>query len=238
VSMPETPSNPYRPPQSFDDLALANRLSPDGGRPGGLSAVCAIAIVLGGMGLATSMMGLCAMAAKPWLNNVFVLPQQSAKADQFREAQREMQQRTEEVASRYAGFNLGFLLLNVLIGGSLFVGGILALRLSPKGRRLLLTAFTAAILLEILRAVVQSFAQIEMAEVMQGPMARMMQASASHGGPGTPENAAFTVVVSRAMYVGIAVWLAFAAAKVIFYAVGARYLHRPAIRQLFVKTGD
>lgn len=232
MTMPEMSSTPYRSAQSFGDSTPGDSRR----RPGGLNAICVIAIILGGLGLASSMLGLCAMAAKPWMNNAFILPEQVGKVDKARDAQLEMQQKIELVTDRYAGFNLGFLLLNVVIGGSLFTGGILALKLNPKGSRLLIAAFTTAIVFEILRAVLQIFMQIEMAEVMYDSMSRMMQATAPQNGAVAAEGAAATAVFMKiGVYIGLAFTLTFALAKVIFYAISTRYLHRPNIRQLFTQ---
>ena len=234
MTMPEVSSNAYRSPQSFGDSTADDGLSSSGRRSGGLTAICVIAIILGGLGLASSMMGLCAMAAKPWMNNAFIMPEQPGKVDKVRDAQLEMQEKVEEVTDRYIGFNLCFLLLNVLIGSSLLTGGILALKLNPTGSRLLIAAFTTAIVFEILRAVLQTFMQIEMAEVMYDSMSRMMQATPSRSGAVPAEATAVTAVFMKiGVYVGLAFTLAFALAKVIFYAIGTRYLQRPNIRQLF-----
>lgn len=230
MTTPEMPSNAYRPQQSFGDSTSGDSRR----RPGGLNAICVIAIILGGLGLAASMFGLCAMAAKPWMNNAFIMQQQSGEADTMRDAQLLAQEKAEEVTSRYAGFNLGFFLLNVVIGGSLLTGGILALKLNPKGIQLLIIAFTTAIVFEILRAVLQTFMQLEMAEVVPDSMSRMMQATAPRRGSGAAEGAAVAAVFMKiCVYVGLAFTLAFALAKVIFYAIGTRYLQRPNIRQLF-----
>lgn len=232
MTTPDMPSNPYRPPQSFGDLTSDSTLRR---RPGGLNVVCVIASILGGLGLAGSMWGLCTMAAKPWIDNAFVVAPQGGKADKMREVQLEMQAKVEQVTDRYTGFSLGFLLLNVPISGSLLAGGIMALKLNPKGRRLLIAAFTTAIVFEILRAILQTFLQIEMAEVMYDCMSRMMLGAAPQDHAGAAEGAAVTAVFMKiGIYLGLGVALVLALAEVIFYAIGTRYLQRDNILQLFV----
>lgn len=231
MSASEMPANPYRPPQSFGSSTSDNSLRR---RPGGLTAICVIAIILGGLGLAASVVGLGSMAAKSWINNAFLIkPQKDGKVDKALEAQMEMQTKMNQVTDRYTGFTLGFALLNVVIAGSLVTGGILTLKLHPNGRKLLIAAFTTAIFFELLRAIMNVCMQLEMSEVMYDSMSRMMQAAAAPGKGGGPEGAAITAAAMKiGVYIGLGITLVMVLAKLIYYAIGTQYLQRPNVREL------
>lgn len=233
MSESETPANPYRPPQSFGNSTSDDSLRR---RPGGLTAICVIAIILGSLGLAASVLGLGSMAAKSWINEAFLIkPPKDGKIDKAFEAQMEMQARMNQVTDRYAGFTLGFALLNVVIAGSLVTGGILALKLHPNGRKLLIAAFTTAIVFELLRAIMNVCMQLEMSEIMYDSMSRMMRASAPPGAG--PEGAAITAAAMKVgVYIGIGITLVMVLAKLIYYAIGTQYLQRPNVRELLKRN--
>ena len=173
----EMPFDP-RPPRyaSGDPMGGADR--PSLPRPGGLIAVCVIAIVLGGLGLCGSLFGLVALVAQPSLQKAFTLPQQPGMPNRFAKTQNEMQEKIQAVAGRYRGVSLGVSLLKAVFSVSLLLGGIMAMKLNPKAGSFLVAVFAAVIVFEILAAVVTVVVQLDMAKVMSEMMPRMMAASA------------------------------------------------------------
>ena len=143
-------------------------------RPGGLTAVCVIAIVLGGLGLLGSLVTMASLAAGSRLQQAFTMSPQGPGRDGFAEVQRTMQQRIQAVTDRYWWPNAGFALVNVGLAAGMLAGGIMALNRTPRARTLLITVFAVALLFEISRTIVQVFMQWEMAAVMSDLLPRMM----------------------------------------------------------------
>jgi hypothetical protein len=206
-------------------------------RPGGLTAVCVIAIVLGCLGLCSVLLGVFSLAAAPLMKRMVEEQQRTAMNNPAHNANLEMQKKMQAIGDRHWGSSLAFLLANTVLAGSLLAGGIAALMMVPKARTFLLAVFVAAIAFVIVRAVVEAFAQMEMAAAISDSMRNIM-ATAAPPGPAARQGAAqaaemATVFTKVGVFGGIAITVLFALAKVIFYAIGARYLCRPNIRRLF-----
>jgi len=231
-----TTGNPFNPYQSPDQSGNSTA-GVDGGprqRPGGLTAVCAIAIALGALGLCSSLLGLLSLAVQPSLQKAFTMPQQPGMPEGFVKAQADMQKKIQDVGLRYWGFNVGISLLNLAIGACLLVGGIMALKMHPKAGSLLIAVFAAGIVFEIAAGVVTVIMQLDMAKVMSEAMPQMMMAAGPKGAPGAEQGAALMATFTKVgAYVGMAISLGWALAKMVFYGVSACYLRRPNIRQLF-----
>jgi hypothetical protein len=200
-------------------------------RPGGLTAVFVISIVLGGLGLGGSLLGLASLAAQSTLENAFKMPRQPGMPDDAFRAQEEMQIKVEEITHRYQGFSIGVVLLNLVISAGLLAGGIMGLKMIPKARAWLVTVLAAAILFEIIATVHTVIIQVETASVITGQMSKMMT-TMPKGGP--PEGKAIVETAAKVgVFIGMAFSLGWALAKVVFYGFGVCYLRRPNIRQLF-----
>jgi hypothetical protein len=222
--------NPYQSPSSFDASPVS--ITP-GRRPGGLTAICVIAMIFGGLGAVSSMFSLGNLVMRSYLKSAFDVRQQPGMSKEFVEAQRDMQKKTDAVTDRYLGFFWVSTPVNLFLGTSLFIGGILVLQFKPKGRTFLAAVFVATILFEIARTPVHVYMQREVVTVMSNSMPRMMNAIPAKDG----SNAAVAEGMATMMKVGtlamIVFMVAFGLAKVIFYAIGVRYLGRPQIRRLF-----
>jgi len=197
-------------------------------RPGGLTAVCVIAIVLGALGLCMSLVGLASLAFQDKLEEFAMRQQQPPPGmpDGFLKAQMEMQKKIQEiqqnVTHRYRGANMGILLLNLVFASSLLAGGIMTLKMNPTARTFLVGVFAAVIVFEIVRTVVTVFMQLDM-------FAELSTIPSVGSGPADVILTFAKVVAIGGMAFGIVLGLG----KVIFYAIGACYLRRPNIRQLF-----
>ena len=223
MTTPKLPPNQYQqagfPVDALPDPAVVHQ----GRRPGGLTLVCVIAIVLGALGLLGALMGMASLAIGSAVQDAFTMRQQPGMADEVVDAQIEMQESVQAVTDRYWGFHLGFSLVHLVVAGGLLAGGIVALRLSPSGRRFLITAFVVAILFELSRAVFQGIVQIDMWAGISDSMSRMAEIPTKNGGP---SGAFLAAVMNASVLVGIGFTACFVLAKVIFYGVGARYLSR------------
>ncbi|MFZ1934566.1 MAG: hypothetical protein WCB27_22670 [Thermoguttaceae bacterium] len=218
------PGYPSDPTAGFD--------APPPQRPGGLTAVCVIAIVLGAMGLCFSVLGVASLAFQGQLQK-FAKQQQQLPAGMANgplktqmEAQMKTQGKINEVAQRVSHRHLGassaILVLNLLVSAGLLAGGIATLKLSPKGRQFLIAVFLAAIVFEIVRGVVLVLTQLDMAAELS---------AIPNAGAGPAE---MMLTMMKVMAIGTMVlWLALALGLVIFYGIGASYLRRPTIVPLF-----
>jgi preprotein translocase subunit SecG len=226
----ETPFDFNRPGYPGDPTAGFDAPPPQ--RPGGLTAVCVIAIVLGALGLCFSVLGVASLAFQDQLQK-FVKQQQHLPPGMANgplktemEARAKMQERVyeaaEKVTHRHMGASSVVLVLNLLISASLLAGAIATLKLSPKGRQFLIAVFLAAILFEIVRGIVLVLTQLDMAAELSAIP------SAGSGSADVPlMMARITAILSMVL------WLALALGMVVFYGIGASYLRRPTILPLF-----
>jgi hypothetical protein len=226
MTTPELPPNQYQeagfPVNALPDPAVARR----GRRPGGLTFVCVVAIVLGGLGLLGALSGMASLVFGSAMQDAFTV-RQPGMGDDVMDTQIEIQKRLQAVTNRYWEFHLGFSLVHLVVAGSLLAGGILALRSSPSGCRLLVTVFVVAIIFELSRAVFQVTVQIDMLAAVSDAISRRAEAPTNDGGPGGDFLA---TIMKASFFVGIGLTACFALAKVIFYGVGARYLSRLQIQ--------
>jgi hypothetical protein len=229
MTTPELPPNQYQqagfPVDAMPDPAAAcqGRQERQERRPGGLTFVCVVAIVLGGLGLLGAFLGIASLAAGSAVQDAFSMRQQPGMGDEVVDAQIEMQKRIQAVTDHYWGFHLGFSLAHLVVAGILLAGGIVALRRGPGGCKFLVTAFVVAILFELSRVVFGTIVQIDMWAAISDSMSRMAENPAGDGGQ---SGALMATVMMVSFIVGIALTICFVLAKVIFYGVGARYLSR------------
>jgi hypothetical protein len=228
--------NPYQSPSQFDDSRSNTASISPGRRPGGLTAICVIAMILGGLGAVFSLFGLGSLAFRSQLENAFAPQRQPGMSKEFVEAQRDMQQKTNAVQQRFLGLNSVLGLVNLVLGTSMFIGGIYVLQLSPKGREFLAAVFVAAIVFELVRIPIIVSMQYQVAAVMSDSMPRMMNSINNQDGSNAAAEAA-TIFTRIWIFVLIAIMAAFFLAKIIFYTIGVRYLGRPQIRRLFPSVG-
>ena len=225
-------SNPYQPPPTH--IAATGAAVQPGRRPGGLTAICVITLVLGGLGLIASLVGLAALAAQDQIQKTFAVKSQPGMPENFAKTQQEMQAKMQTVQKPYRGVSMGLLATNIVLASCLIVGGIMVLRFHPKGCSLLVGAFVVAIAFETARTIVGVAMQLDTAAVMSQTMVRMAEASPSSGGSGGVQAAETIAMITRiGVFVGMAFTVVFGLAKIIFYIIGFRYLRRPTIRALF-----
>jgi hypothetical protein len=242
---PQLPSDPYQSLGTSADGQSAARPAPRGGRPGGLTAICVIAICLGGLGLGSSLWAMAALTFQKQLQQTFAPPQPSGTGNPALNAQlaaqlaaqRDMNHKMQAIGDRYRTANLALALLNLFVAGGLLAGGIMALMLSPLGRTLLVTVFALAIALVIVRGTFYVFQQLEMWPVMS-EFADRITPTAPKGPPGAgPPGGMMKTIMTGTFAVVLALCLALDFAKLVFYAYGVHYLRRPAIRRLFEPAG-
>jgi hypothetical protein len=224
MSTPAMPFDASYVPDEFD--------RPPRRCPGGLTAICVIAIVLGGLSVLTSLASLGGAAFQGTLQKTFTIQQKpgmSADLSRTLKAQAEAQAAMQAVAHKYLWFTIGSALLNIAVGACLLTGGIRALQMRPKADSFLIAVFIAGIVFEIAACVVTVLMQIDLAPAMS----QLMMAATPKSGPAAEQAAVGAIIGKVAMVFGIALNLGWALGKMIFYGVGARYLRRPNIQPLF-----
>jgi hypothetical protein len=224
-----TPQPPFGPADSNSPFAAPPRAK----RPGGLTAICIIAIVLGALGLLASLKALAGVAFQQAASEAFVMQQQPGVSPEFVEANNKMQQEALEVTHRFWGLTAGVALANLAISAGLLAGAILMLKMNDKARGFLVAVLAVAILFEVIQACVYVFMQLQLAPILSESMPTMMKSSVPAGQPGAQQIAEMgTVVAKAAIFAGIAFQMVFGLAKLIYYAVATRYLCKPRIRAL------
>jgi hypothetical protein len=227
-----TTSDP-QPPFGPDGSASPFAGPPRAKRPGRLTAVCIIAIILGALGVLGSLSAMASIAFQRAASKAFEMPQQPGPNTEFVEANRKMQQRTQDVALRFWGLNVGVALANLAVSAGLLVGGIVMFKMNGKARAFLLAVLAVAIVFEVIQASVYVLMQLQMAPILAESMPQMMKTTVPKGQPETEQVAEMGAVVAKVtIFVGIAFHAIFALVKLIFYAIGARYLCKPSIRAL------
>jgi hypothetical protein len=234
MAAPEMPFDPRQPGYPGDPMLNGGAAYQ---RPGGLTAICVIAIILGAFGLLGSLAGLGGQAMKKDFEKAFAVPQQQGTPPEFLKAQTEMAKKMQAVNDRYAGFTTGIALLNLVCASCLLGGAIMTLVMNPKGRTFLIAVFAAAIVFEIVRCIVGIFMQLDIAAAMSDAMQQMMKTGMPQGGRGAEQGAAFVGTLTKVgAVVGMAVTVGWGLAKMVFYGVSAGYLRRPNIRRLFQRS--
>jgi hypothetical protein len=206
-----------------------------GGRPGGLTVICVLAIILGGLGLLTGCFGLVSQA--------FTTQMQQAVAGMQpgnlpgAEVQKEMNARILAVANRYKWVSLPLMAVKIFVEAALLAAAVMAWGLNPRGWSWLHGALIATIIFETVHAVPQVLVQLETRAVMNEMMPKMM--AAQHGRNQAPpgmENF-MSSVFSAATLVSLIFILIWLVGKIVFYVIGIRYLRKPDVRALFAAPG-
>lgn len=225
--MSSSPANPYDPnPYGDAQGAAAYRLPPT--RPGGLTAICVIAIVLGVMGCGSSVLkGVNAFAGKYFQDMVSSMGGQPN--NEMAKAQQEMNEAIWEVNNRYTIPTLVLAAAQFFVGIAIVVGGIRTLGLKAAGRKLLLMACCFILLYEIAQFIMMLFQTMQMMPIMEVHMSRMMEATPGNN----PSAQEFGKTMAKFSLIGGMIfqggWLLI---KFVFFGIAIWYLGRPRIVEL------
>jgi hypothetical protein len=201
-------------------------------RPGGLIAVCVIALCLGLLGLfGATMQCLGAVLQSAILDFAQNLQPGGMPGPQFQQ-QLQLQQEIMAVQSRWLPFTIGLTVLNAIASLSLIVASILGFCLNPRTNQWFVPTLSCAIVHSLLYVVLTAGMQHEMQAVMAKQMAQMMQQG------GTPPPPGSALMMSNAMKassaIGIAVVGGWALLQIVFYATALWYLLQQDVRSLFM----
>lgn len=218
--------DPYRPPLEIAADPTSGR------RPGGLTAICVLAIVLGALGLFTWLMGVAGLFGGKQMQQAFQMQNQPGMDDEMNQIMKDMQDDSFDLQARYFIPNAAVLGVHLLVAVLLLVGGLGTLGLKPNGRMILMGVCALAILLEAGRTVVYVSLQTQNMSVIDGHMQRMLTAS-----PQGAKNKQMADIMKVTMRVALILTFVFYGiielAKVSFYLASLIYLTRPKVKALF-----
>lgn len=200
-------------------------------RPGWLTTLAVIGVVLGALGIVGGMQILGqsrASAAKTEQEFTKLLerfPGMRSQPKELRDAIKEAVPGMVKVEQRWKKRRVALASANILLSAVLLIGALQALRLLGSGRWLWLNASLALFPVEILGALVQVFVARDNARVWVDALVKAGD---------VPQAAGELQVVSRVM-VGVAVGLygTWAALLCVYYAITIKRLTQPATKRLF-----
>jgi hypothetical protein len=218
---------PYKSPE-FSQQPDAQLATTATRRPGGLTAICVIAVILGVLGLIFTCFGMVTLMAGPAMQSAMT-PSFPGESQEVRELNEEMNEKTQALWRQYFVPNMAFYLVNLAVAICLVVGGVKGLKVKPEGRPLLIGTFCGALIFELLRTPYLLYVQMQAVAIQQEYLPKIMEASAQ-GAPVAINADAFVTLMK---VVGYAMIVIFMLVKGAFYAVGAGYMTRPGIKSLF-----
>jgi len=210
--------------EEFEQPAPAE--APSGStRPKWLSAVTISAIV------AASLFGCCGLFT---VGGLFAGQAMSAAMPKMSgDAEAQFLERTQAIQKEMFPLALSTGLLGLAHAGALLLGGILAYRRMPIGRRLLVAVFFAGVVVECLNGYVSALSAQKQSVAMETMVGGMMVSKGADDGDRPDPQA---VANSFARLTSIASWimvLGFLAVKSAYYIVCALYLRQPAVVAYF-----
>jgi hypothetical protein len=208
-------------------------------RPGVLTTVCVIGIVLGALGVMGGGFGMVAILGQAPLQGLQEqqleqLERQAggAAGDQIAR-QREFQNTLNELQARWLPVTLSLNGLNFFLSVLLVTGAILCLGLKRRGPLVFTIAAAGLMLADTANAAFSGFMSMETMDITKEFMSATLDDAAFHQ-PGAPDMGGFMESFMGAAAIGgivfAAVWWMI---KLGYYVWSLRVLRRPNIRELF-----
>lgn len=199
-----TQDDPYRSPESIDSQSDERRSA----RPGALTAICVLALLLGGLGIVFGLGG-------------FVLTELGVGGGPTGDKEMDKIKKTvDEVQSQYLGISIAMALIHVPVALLLVLGGVQGLRLRPSAGVLLFAAFVGAIVFEIARAAAYTVVQLATIDAVNDEI---------HLLSGDGASATFKAI----MYATMGCSGVYLTGKLVLYGWAAFYVRKPKVRSLF-----
>jgi hypothetical protein len=151
---------------------------------------------------------------------------------EFQDAHKKLQNDMLGVMQKHWWALLGSLALRFVVALLLLIGGIRALGLVASGRQILLIGCAAALVFELLNAILQSIITIEYMTAMNtfaNKMAEALPTQAAADGVAK----ILPYIMRGSMIVGLAIQIIISLVKIGFYIFSLIYLRKVAIRGLF-----
>ena len=206
------------------------------GRPGWLTTLCVLCIVLGALGLINTFVETAGLLAGRYIQAAVKAQPSPGMSKDMQEAQEEFQEEMYSVQLKYWWPLAAGNVLRFGVAALLIVGGVRALGMSEGGRLTLLAACAVALPFELARTILQSVIMLENMTAMNS-FAEKLAAEMPQEGPAGMQN--FIQIVFRGTMIASAVIMyALALAKIGLYLFGVIYLRRESIKRLFQSTSQ
>lgn len=226
-----SPYDPYRSPTLPEGPYVASSTT---AKPGLLSAVCVICLVLGGLGLMNSLLGVVQVAVGSQLQQALQPKGAAGMPPEMQKAQDEFQAEINAVEKRYWTPMVISLAFRFLAATLLLIGGIQALGLKESGRVLLIVACVVALCFELGHAISQTIINMEIMtafnQYVEGLFDSIPQ---GRNAPPAGFRQGMQTGVRVAVMAGFAVFYILMLVKAGFYLYTFVYLQKPKIKALF-----
>jgi hypothetical protein len=227
--------DPYRSPT----LPETPYAAPSSGRPGWLTTLCVLCIVLGALGMINAAFGALGLAGGKAIQKM-VQPKgaNTGLPQAMQDAQDKFQNDMYAVQDKYFWLLVPTTAIRFFVALYLLVGAIRALSLKEKGRQMLLTACVVALVFEVISSIGSSFIVMENLTITNLYIEQITTSM-----PADKEKAVHVAklvgTVTRAIGVvtlvlaGVVVLL-----KVALYIFGLVYLQKPHIQAVYQRSGS
>jgi hypothetical protein len=227
--MPDDPStlNPYLAPT--DPVPRGGKT----GRPGMLSTICVIAIVMGALGAMNVLAGLGMYFLQPVMQQAF---QPSVGPGVSREdvrQYRDIQDKTQAIADKHIVLAMSLLALAFLSSVGLILGGLKTLRLNDMGRKVLMATLVLCVVYELGHWTQQFMVMPEIGAAMR----ETYQKSIEELPPGSVQRRSQELtltIVGISTTASLVFVVALGAVKLVYYFLTLIYLNRQPIRDLYL----
>ncbi|HTN76533.1 MAG TPA: hypothetical protein VL096_14840 [Pirellulaceae bacterium] len=220
--MSNNPYSDYSPPSGVPMKPLPLR-------PGGVTVVSILAIVLGVMGLFGVCAGGVGLAAGSFMQGMLTAP--AGGANPVQKIQFDLNKELLAINERYMPLHVVMLIGLLVVASWLLVGGIQALRMKSGGRSLLLYAFFATILFELLRTGATAFLQLATLPIYD----ELARRTGDELGPNMGSAKSMVSMMYGMAIFGMVMVFVWGTAKVVLYGFCAKYLAKPEIVDLFAR---
>jgi hypothetical protein len=225
--------DPYRSPalpeRTFEPMAGPRR-------PGWLTAICVIAIVIGILGLFNGLFGLAGVLFGQQLQSAITPAAPPGMSQGMQKVQQDFQNEMQAVQGRFFAALLTSALFRIVVAAALLLGGVLCLSLKPQGRQLLTLAFGLAIGFEICHVILQSLINMEMMTALNAFIEGFLQ-EMPQGQRGPPQEFV-TGLMRTSIVAGFVFQYVIALVKLVLYSFGLIYLQRAPIKALFTSPAE
>lgn len=219
-----SPVNPYSSPQAHGEshgVVAPARLA------GGVTAVCVVAIILGGMGVLGSSAGLVSMLAGERMQSMLQGMQGPGIPPEANEVQQRMNESMMALLRRWVPVFLPLYLVNLGVSLLLIVGAIGVLRRTTGGFKLFTWSLWAALAYLVLYTPFNLIYTLENARIAQQFMPEMMRAAGPQGAaPPAGAEQLIQTTMTVAMIFSVARIVIWNLAQGIFYLFSVFYLKR------------
>ncbi|HWB08169.1 MAG TPA: hypothetical protein VG826_02905 [Pirellulales bacterium] len=198
-------------------------------RPGGVTALCVLTIVLGVLGILTGLLAIGGLLFQGQMQSAIAGLQPDAEVARV---QREAAEQAEEMMQRHLVRNWIFVIVRLNVATAFLLGGIWSLGLKPAGRVTLLAAFGVGIFFELFQ-LWPTWEARELSAQMFERMAQAQQRGQANPPPGFDATMKMMGQVIATMQFAVTVGIFLA--KSSFYGFGLWYLTRPRVATLFVR---